>query len=89
MSAEEQSLLTFPCSFPIKVMGTNTDGFAQTVVDLVRVHCPDYDPAEMTMRPSTSNNFLSLTITVFVNDKPQLDALYQSLVNHPSVRFVL
>ena len=30
--AESRSLLTFPCVFPIKVMGRREDGFAQAVV---------------------------------------------------------
>ena len=31
--AATESLLTFPCAFPIKVMGRTQDGFAQAIVD--------------------------------------------------------
>ena len=42
---ERDSLLTFPCVFPIKIMGRTQDGFAQSISDVVRRHAPDFDPA--------------------------------------------
>ena len=39
---QPESLLTFPCVFPIKVMGRREDGFAQTVSEIVRRHAPDF-----------------------------------------------
>ena len=33
---ERESALTFPCVFPIKIMGRTQDGFAQSVADVVR-----------------------------------------------------
>ena len=37
-----ESLLTFPCVFPIKVMGRREDGYAQTVTDIVMRHASDF-----------------------------------------------
>ena len=31
-----ESLLTFPCAFPIKIMGRTQDGFAQAIVEVVQ-----------------------------------------------------
>ncbi|MDR0770927.1 MAG: DUF493 family protein [Burkholderiales bacterium] len=85
----EESLLQFPCDFPIKVMGKNAEGFAQAIADVVVAHVPDFDPAAMEMRSSKENRYLSLTVTVRATDKAQLDALYRALTAHPMVSMVL
>ncbi len=85
----QETLLEFPCDFPLKIMGARCEDFAQTVLAVVLRHCPDYDAAEMTMRPSAKGNYLSLTCTVRAQSKPQLDALYMELTAHPLVKVVL
>ena len=39
-----QSLIEYPCDFPIKVMGARVDGFAQAVIEVVLRHAPDSSP---------------------------------------------
>lgn len=85
----QETLLEFPCDFPLKIMGARHDDFAQSVLAVVLRHCPDYDAAEMSMRPSSNGNYLSLTCTVRAHSKPQLDALYTELSAHPLVKVVL
>jgi hypothetical protein len=85
----EDSLIEFPCDFPIKVMGASRDGFAQAICELVARHAPDFDPASVAMRPSKAGNYLSLTCTVRATSKAQLDALYRDLTGHPWVKIVL
>lgn len=84
-----ETLLEFPCDFPIKIMGARVDEFAQAVVDVVRKHAPDFDPATVQMRPSSKGNYISLTCTVRAVSKAQLDALYRELSAHPLVKVVL
>ena len=86
---EAESPLTFPCSFPIKVMGRTQDGFAQAVADVVRRHAADFDPAALEMRSSKEGNWLSVTATVNATSRAQLDDLYRELVAHPMVKMVL
>lgn len=85
----DESLLQFPCDFPIKVMGQRQDGFAQAVLDVVLRHAPDFDAAAMEMRPSAKGNYMSLTCTIRAVSRAQLDALYQELSGHPLVKVVL
>lgn len=87
--AESETLLEFPCDFPLKVMGATRDDFAQTIVAVVIRHAPDFDPADVTMRPSKAGNYLSLTCTIRATSKAQLDALYRELSAHPLVKVVL
>jgi putative lipoic acid-binding regulatory protein len=85
----EESLLKFPCDFPIKVMGQRQDGFAKAVLETVLRHAPDFDAAGMEMRPSAKGNYMSLTCTIHAVSREQLDALYRELSAHPLVKVVL
>lgn len=87
--ANEQSLIEFPCDFPVKIMGARSNGFAQSVLDVVLRHAPDFDAATMEMRLSKGGNYLSLTCTVRATSKAQLDALYMELTQHPEVKVAL
>jgi len=87
--AEAKTLLEFPCDFPLKVMGATRDGFAQAIVEVVLRHAPDFDAAQVEMRPSKAGNYLSLTCTIRATSKPQLDALYRELTSHSWVKIVL
>ena len=79
----EDTLLEFPCDFPIKIMGSRTDDFAQTMVEIVLRHAPDFAVETVEMRASRAGNYLSIT------SKDQLDALYRELTAHPMVKVVL
>ncbi|MDP2169725.1 MAG: DUF493 domain-containing protein [Rhodocyclaceae bacterium] len=89
MAVEAETLIEFPCDFPIKVMGATRDGFAQAIVEVVLKHAPDFEAAKVEMRPSRAGNYLSLTCTIRATSKPQLDALYRELTAHPWVKIAL
>ncbi|MFN0038617.1 MAG: YbeD family protein [Burkholderiales bacterium] len=85
----EESLIEYPTDFPLKVMGRREPRLVQAIVDVVRRHAPDFDPATVEMRTSKKNNYLSVTCTVRATSREQLDALYRELCDHPSVVMVL
>ena len=89
MNGPDDSLITYPCDFPIKIMGVTQDAFAQTIVDVVCLHDPEFDADKMEMRPSSKGNYLSLTVTVRATSREQLDNLYRALSSHPMVIVVL
>ncbi len=84
-----ETLIEFPCDFPIKIMGATRPGFAQAICEVVKRHAPDFDAATMEMRASRAGHYLSLTCTVRATSQAQLDALYRDLTSHPLVRVVL
>ena len=86
---ELESLLAFPCDFPIKIMGQTQPGFAQSILGVVLRHAPDFDAATMEMRNSRQGKYLSLTVTVRATSREQLDELYRELCDHPMVKMVL
>jgi len=89
MRQSEESLIRYPCSFPIKIMGPCIDGFAESICEVVRSHVPDFDPGLLEMRPSRNGNYLGLTVTINAQSREQLDRLYQALTHHPMVKVVL
>ena len=84
-----ESLIEFPCDFPLKVMGLADNALAQAVLEVVLRHDPGFDGAPMEMRASSGGKYVSLTCTVKATSKPQLDALYMELTAHPLVKVVL
>ncbi len=89
MITPEQSLIEYPCDFPIKVFGIAQQGFAQAVAEVVLAHAPDFDAASIEMRSSTGAKYLSLTCTIRATSREQLDSLYRALSSHPMVKMVL
>lgn len=89
MTNEAESLIKFPCDFPVKIMGVRSDDFAQSMIAVVLRHAPDFDAATTEMRLSKGGKYLSLTCTVRATSKPQMDALYMELTKHPQVKVAL
>ncbi len=89
MTEQPETLLEFPCAFPLKVMGLSSDALAQTVLEIVRRHAPGFDGAQMEMRASSGGKYVCLTCTITATSKAQLDALYRELSGHPLVKVVL
>jgi uncharacterized protein len=85
----EQSLIEYPSAFPIKVMGTQVDGFTEAVVSIARQFDPAFDAATIESRPSKAGKYLGLTLTVTATSREQLDELYRTLSTHPMVKVVL
>lgn len=89
MAEQQETLIEFPCDFPLKIMGKAEDALAQAVLDIVARHAPGFEAATMEMRASSGGKYVSLTCTVRATSKPQLDALYMELTAHPLVKVVL
>jgi len=80
---------TFPCTLPVKVMGTASGEFEPEVLEIVRRHVGDVRPEQVGRRHSRNGRYLSLTIDVEAQSREQLDALYCALSDSPRVAVVL
>ncbi|GAB7564295.1 YbeD family protein [Methylobacillus methanolivorans] len=87
--SDQETLIEFPCDFPIKVMGEAHEEFANLILNVIQQHLPEFDATRIEMRASTGGKYVSLTCTVLVQSKPQLDDIYRSLTSHPKVKYVL
>jgi putative lipoic acid-binding regulatory protein len=85
----KDSLIDYPCDFPIKVMGEQVTGFVEAMLMIVRHFDPEWSDDRMTQRPSSAGKYLGLTLTVRATSREQIDELYRTLSTHPMVKVVL
>ena len=90
MSApHKDSLIDYPCDFPIKVMGLKVEGYTDAMSYVVRQFDPDWTEDRLETRESAGGKYLSLTFTVRATSREQLDELYRTLSSHPMAKVVL
>ena len=77
--SEQDTLLEFPCNFPIKAMGLAVDDFEAQVIALVRKHAPDLGEGAIRTVDSKGGKYLSVTVTVRATSREQLDNIYREL----------
>ncbi len=87
--SEEETLLEFPCRFPIKAMGKNNGNFESLIIEIVRRHVNNLTTQDIKTRLSKGDKFLSVTVTIEATSKKQLDAIYQGLTDCPEVLMAL
>jgi putative lipoic acid-binding regulatory protein len=85
----DDSVMTFPCSFPIKLMGRETDEFRQTARELVEKHTGPLDDDAIESALSRNGRFVSVTITVIAESREQLDNIYRDATAHDDVIMAL
>jgi len=83
------SLIEYPCLFPIKVMGANVDGFAAAMMDIASQFDPDFDRSSVELRESKGGKFLGVTLAFRATSRAQLDDVYRALTSHPMVKIAL
>lgn len=85
----QETLIEFPCDFPIKVMGETHAEFSKEMIKAIQSVITNFDASQIEMRGSSGGKYISLTCTVYVTSKLQLDDVYRTLTAHPMVKFVL
>lgn len=86
---QEDTLLEFPCKFPVKAMGKPDDGFETLVTKLVLSHAEIYTGEQVTTNFSGSGKYVSVTVTIEALTKAQLDRIYQALTDCEQVLIAL
>jgi len=79
MADSKDTIMEFPCEFPIKAIGYQHERFANSVLALVQRHCPSASTSSLTTRPSHQGRYLAVTITITADSRQQLDAIYMDL----------
>lgn len=87
--ASADSPLSFPCRFPIKVMGENEPSFRSLVVEVIESHAGAIPAADVSARASRNGRYVSVTVTLLAESRDQLDNIYRTLTADARVLFVL
>ncbi len=85
----QEKLISFPCQFPIKIMGLANDTFEGVVVGIFNQHVPDLGEGAIVSKLSKGGKFESITVTINAKNQQQLDAIYLALTNDPNILMVL
>lgn len=87
MSEDDESLLKFPCEFPIKAMGKTCPEFEAAVLGIMHRHVPDLGEGAVRMRPSSAGRYTAITVTIQAQSREQLDSIYMELTSCDHVVF--
>ena len=85
----KESLLEFPCEFPIKMMGRDDDEFRDAALSIVRKHAGTIEADAVRTTPSSNGNFISITVTIDAQSQAQLDDIYEELSAHSAILVAL
>jgi hypothetical protein len=84
-----ETLLEFPCDFPVKAMGRDTPEFHATVRELVEQHTGPLEEHRIQTALSRNGRFVSITITIDAQSQEQLDNIYRAITAHDDVLMAL
>lgn len=85
-----EDVLKFPCEFNIKIMGVNHPDLIAEVCAIILKHDDKFDlNNNLTSKPSSKGNYISLNAVVNATSKAQLDDIYRALNGHELVKITL
>lgn len=84
-----ESLLEFPCVFPIKAIGVNMQGLEKTVLMLLKPYVPEVSTADIRINPSKKGRYVSVTAIITATSRKQLDDIYCALSAHHDILMTL
>ncbi len=76
---EGETLLEFPCEFPVKAMGLSGEQLEAAVLEIINRHVDDLAENAWKIKPSKTGKYSAITITITAHSKKQLDAIYTDL----------
>lgn len=88
-SEKDPSLLQFPCPFPIKAMGRQSEDFERIVSEIILTRAELVAGEALKSTPSKAGNFVSITAVINAQSQSQLDAIYQALTDCEQVLMAL
>jgi putative lipoic acid-binding regulatory protein len=86
---QPETLLEFPCTFPVKAMGRDDGDFETLVTKIILKHAEISAGVPVTTNTSSSGSYLSVTVTIEAVSKAQLDRIYQDLTDCEQVLVAL
>ena len=86
---DEETIMEFPCQFPVKAMGIAEEGFDILIVSIIRKHAPDLSENAVKSRVCQEGKYISITVNVEAQSKQQLDNIYLELTAHEKVLWAL
>jgi putative lipoic acid-binding regulatory protein len=89
MSSEDPPRLTYPCAYPIKVLGEQAEDFVSLILAIVQRHDPGIREEHVSVRPSSKGRYVSVNVTITARGPEHIQALFVDLKASGRVAVVL
>jgi len=86
---QNEALWEFPMDFPLKIMGEAQHPMREIIANILLRHVPEFDPSGMSERASTGGKYVSVSVTVCVTCKEQINGMYADFAACEQIRMVL
>ena len=85
----QEDLWVFPMDYPIKLIGNAGADLHGAVVGILVKHFPEFDEATLTVQPSRTGKYHSITAQLRFEELEQVHALYADLAACEHIRTAL
>lgn len=75
----QQAGLTFPCRYPVKAMVHAKPSAHYAVLERIAEHAPFDHDEDVSLKASRNGRYQSMTVTVAVDSREQLERIYAEL----------
>ncbi|UUS66653.1 MULTISPECIES: YbeD family protein [unclassified Acinetobacter] len=85
----QEHLWVFPMDYPIKLIGNAGEELRLAVNEIFVKHFPDFDGSKMTVTPSRTGKYQSITAQLRFEELEQVHAVYADLAACKHIRTAL
>ena len=85
----DEPKITFPCDYPIKVIGDGVEGLSDLVLNIASEYDDTLTADKLSERRSREGNYRSITIRFHATGEDQLALLFSALKKQDVIRMVL
>lgn len=85
----DEPKITFPCDYPIKVIGDGVEGLSDLVLNIASEYDDTLTADKLSERQSREGNYRSITIRFRATGEDQLASLFSALKRQDVIRMVL
>jgi uncharacterized protein len=79
----------YPCQFPIKVIGENTEKLSEVIIKVMSTFSEVVHPDEMSKKLSKNGKYLSITFKILARSREHLEQIYAELNAQKEVNMVM
>lgn len=77
---EDAPKIEFPCDYPIKVVGRQSEDFESIVLSVIKQHAELSPGTDIEPVPSSKGTFVSLRLSIIATGELQLKSMYEALM---------
>ena len=85
----QEHLWVFPMDYPIKLIGNAGTELHVAVLEILVKHFPEFDGATLSVQPSRTGKYHSITAQLRVEELEQVHQLYADLAACPLIKTAL